>query len=743
MGDDPADTDWSSGKPPALREGAVAVHPHLPRDGTDRMNTDRQRVDGILPHSSVSNTATNAATASTLAAAPETSAASAVAVAFPSPANFASVEPPKKHSSCSSFGQSTGQTITPGESNTTSMTDSGLESEGLGGKRKAELIESLVNENDGNADFEEEAPPKQMAKTQGTAVPSTTLTTTSLNGVEREIDDSHCNRKNDGKEINPEEEKLYRDVLKQYPPLHDFIDPDTLEHVDPTGGTKPEGLGEHDIRQTHHPMLKGMRCSDLDVVFVGTASCIPGMTRGVSCTALRLQWRRKSKNLGTKVKDRNKKGAHSDTDTSKIGGPDGRYNKSGSFNGGGQSSARGTWLFDCGESTQLQIQRTGSIKPGKISKIFITHAHGDHSFGLPGLLCLMGTNRDRDSPPIDIYGPEGLRAWLRVAIRYSVSRIVPPYRVHEIMDIPMAPEWEEAPRNPGRFFLQLEKAGGKGGAWVGKGLAGDDPTSWISRAPMINLKPSSQFGEIAGGRDIFPIYDHPLSADGAPIWEVEDEGDVRVFAAPMSHGVPCVGYVVEEESKPGRLRPDLVEPIVKRNYAALRDAGMKAPMKVMAVIKDLPEGGSFTFPDGTLVKQSDVVEPSRQGRKVAICGDTSDARAMEGIAKGADLVIHEATNAFLTGIDKDTTKGVVTKDAIIHGHSTPEMAGKFARKVGAKRLVLNHFSPRYKGDQSIDSLSIMTRIERQALRASSLPTESVAAAWDLMILPIPQTESES
>ena len=186
---------------------------------------------------------------------------------------------------------------------------------------------------------------------------------------------------------------------------------------------------------------------------------------------------------------------------------------------------------------QLQIQRTGSIKPGKISKIFITHAHGDHSFGLPGLLCLMGTNRDKDSPPIDIYGPEGLRSWLRVAIRYSVSRIVPPYRVHEILDIPMAPEWEEARRSPGRFFLQLEKAGRKGGSWVGKGLAGDDPTSWISRAPMINLKPSSQFGEVAGGRDIFPIYDHPLSADGAPIWEVEDEGDVRVFAAPMSHSV--------------------------------------------------------------------------------------------------------------------------------------------------------------------------------------------------------------
>lgn len=46
----------------------------------------------------------------------------------------------------------------------------------------------------------------------------------------------------------------------------------------------------------------------------------------------------------------------------------------------------------------------------------------------------MGTDRDSNDPPIDIYGPEGLRMWLRVAIRYSVSRVVPPYRVHELMD---------------------------------------------------------------------------------------------------------------------------------------------------------------------------------------------------------------------------------------------------------------------------------------------------------------------
>ena len=59
---------------------------------------------------------------------------------------------------------------------------------------------------------------------------------------------------------------------------------------------------------------------------------------------------------------------------------------------------------------------------------------------------------------------------------------------------------------------------------------------------MINLEPSTQFGEIEGGRDIYPLYNHPKCVDGAPIWEVEDEGDVKVHAAPMSHGVSTCSY---------------------------------------------------------------------------------------------------------------------------------------------------------------------------------------------------------
>lgn len=352
----------------------------------------------------------------------------------------------------------------------------------------------------------------------------------------------------------------------------------------------------------------------------------------------------------------------------------------------------------------------------------------------------MGQDRDRNGPPLEIYGPEGLRTWLRTCVRYSMSRIVPPYRVHELMDIPMAPEWGQGRMRNGRYFYQGDSRNKnkKQSVWGTQGLAGEDPISFISRAPMINLEPTSQFGEVEGGRDIYPLYNHPKCVDGAPIWEVEDEGDVKVYAAPMSHGVPCVGYVVEEESKSGRLRNDLVAPIAKRNVQALKEAGMRTPMKVLATIKDLPQGGSYTFPDGTVVRQEDVVEPPRKGRKVVICGDTADSRAISGLAQGADILVHEATNAFLSGIDKDTSKAEVARDAKIHGHSTPGIAGEFAKEIGAKRLVLNHFSSRYKGDQSLESISIMTRIEKEAVKASGLSEDSVTAAWDFMILPIPQ-----
>ncbi|PLW80878.1 ribonuclease Z [Candidatus Woesearchaeota archaeon] len=63
-------------------------------------------------------------------------------------------------------------------------------------------------------------------------------------------------------------------------------------------------------------------------------------------------------------------------------------------------------LFDCGEGTQRQMKITG-IKPSKISKIFISHWHGDHVLGIPGLLQTMGANQYEGK--LQIFGPKGTK----------------------------------------------------------------------------------------------------------------------------------------------------------------------------------------------------------------------------------------------------------------------------------------------------------------------------------------------
>lgn len=78
------------------------------------------------------------------------------------------------------------------------------------------------------------------------------------------------------------------------------------------------------------------------------------------------------------------------------------------------------WLFDCGEATQHQILRS-QIKLSKLEKIFITHMHGDHIFGLPGLLSsrsFQGGDSD-----LTIYGPIGIREYVETSLRLSGTRL--------------------------------------------------------------------------------------------------------------------------------------------------------------------------------------------------------------------------------------------------------------------------------------------------------------------------------
>ncbi|MBM7688603.1 ribonuclease Z [Enterococcus ureilyticus] len=78
------------------------------------------------------------------------------------------------------------------------------------------------------------------------------------------------------------------------------------------------------------------------------------------------------------------------------------------------------WLFDCGEGTQLQILKS-TIRPRKIEKIFITHLHGDHIFGLPGLLSSRSFQGGNEK--LEIYGPVGIAEYVRTALKVSQTRL--------------------------------------------------------------------------------------------------------------------------------------------------------------------------------------------------------------------------------------------------------------------------------------------------------------------------------
>ena len=272
----------------------------------------------------------------------------------------------------------------------------------------------------------------------------------------------------------------------------------------------------------------------------------------------------------------------------------------------------------------------------------------------------------------------------------------------------------------------------------------------------------------------------------------------------MVHTVPCVGFVVTEKDKPGRLRAgkedvrqgpgkgskgglflswcrhrqgpscrdryiqrfkmilgtpwltpptcpsisitlslgplphttEYVRPIVERNKAGLLEQGLSDPNKIFRLLKTLQPGEAVNLPDGTLLRAEEVMEAAKQGRKIVICGDTSDASGIAALAQDCDVLVHEATNAFLLPFDKGTYMDV-ERFARAHGHSTPQMAGHFAHRVRAKRLIMTHFSPRYKGDLSPESLAIMKRLEDMARKTSKLRADRVLAAHDLMLVPIP------
>ena len=131
----------------------------------------------------------------------------------------------------------------------------------------------------------------------------------------------------------------------------------------------------------------------------------------------------------------------------------------------------------------------------------------------------------------------------------------------------------------------------------------------------------------------------------------------------------ALGYALIEDIRLGRFNPDKA-----------REMGIpEGP-----AWGKLHKGEPVTLGDGRVVHPSDLVGPSRPGRRIVFTGDSRPAESTVRAAEGADLLIHEATFA-----DDEQPRALET------GHATAREAAEIAAKAGVKQLVLTHLSARY------------------------------------------------
>lgn len=149
-----------------------------------------------------------------------------------------------------------------------------------------------------------------------------------------------------------------------------------------------------------------------------------------------------------------------------------------------------------------------------------------------------------------------------------------------------------------------------------------------------------------------------------PLVIYEDER-IRLWAGPLDHTVPCLGYRLEEKAG-RRMLPE-----------RLREQGLRGP-----VIKQLQREG-FVHVDGRRVELDEVSVP-KPGQSVAVIMDSRPTPIAEQLARGADLLV--AASTFLAC---DQAKAEERKDR------TAAEAAQLARDAGAARLVLTHFDPSY------------------------------------------------
>lgn len=243
------------------------------------------------------------------------------------------------------------------------------------------------------------------------------------------------------------------------------------------------------------------------------------------------------------------------------------------------------FMVDCGEGTQLQLRRY-HIHFSFINHIFISHLHGDHCFGLIGLISTFGMLGR--TAPLHIYADPKLEELMKPQIDYFCKGMNYPLFFHNI-----------------------------------------DPTRQQT------------------------IY---------------EDNTITVETLPLSHRIPCCGFLFREKPKKRHLIGDVA------NYYNI-------PTYMRQSIKD---GADFITPEGEVIPNCRLTKEPDPSRSYAYCSDTAPCRFGCGVLDGVDLLYHEATFA-----ESEKERAAQTF------HSTARQAAQAAKDAGVKRLLIGHYSSRY------------------------------------------------
>lgn len=244
-------------------------------------------------------------------------------------------------------------------------------------------------------------------------------------------------------------------------------------------------------------------------------------------------------------------------------------------------------LIDCAEGTQMQLRKFG-VKFSRIKHVFISHLHGDHFYGLIGLISTFSLlNRQNE---LHVYGPSGLKEIIQLQLKLSKS--------------------------------------------------------WID----------------------YPLHFHELNSDSSEL--ILDSEKIEVRTVPLRHRIYTNGFLFREKPALRKLNMEVIS---------------KHPEIDICDYQNLKDGRDFTDTHGTVLANSELTIDPPSPLSYAYCSDTTYSEAVAKMIQNVDLLYHEST--FL---EQHVDLAETTR------HSTAAQAAQIASMAGAKKLILGHFSSRYK-----------------------------------------------